>query len=107
LKTFIAGTCRAAIVRDTAFKKLADTEKKQFKVVFKSPPFPNQTVTVSDRIRPKLRDKLVAGLAVTKGFAPAEILFSELSKNAKFFIPAQAAEYRGLETLLEGVVWGW
>jgi ABC-type phosphate/phosphonate transport system substrate-binding protein len=107
LKTFLAGTCRAAIVRDTAFKKLADTEKKQFKVVFKSPPFPNQTVTVSERIRPKMRDKLVSALTVTKGFESAENLFNELSKNAKFFIPAQTAEYHGMETLLEGVVWGW
>jgi len=105
--TFAAGKCRAAIIRDTVFKKLTDADKRQFKVVFKSPPFPNQTLTVSERIRPKVREKLVAALTVKKGFAPAELLFAELSKNAKFFIPAQTAEYRGMETLLEGVVWGW
>jgi len=107
IKAFLAGHCRAAIVRDTAFKKLSDTDKKHFKVVFKSPSFPNQTVTVSDRIKPKMRDKLLAALTVKKGFEPAEILFNELSKNAKYFIAAQPAEYRGMETLLEGVVWGW
>ena len=105
--TFAAGKCRAAIVRDTVFKKLADAEKRQFKVVFKSPSFPNQTVTVSDRIRPKMREKLITAMTVKKGFTPAEMLFDELSKNAKYFIPAQASEYPGLENLLEGVVWGW
>ena len=105
--TFATSKCRAAIVRDTVFKKLTDADKKQFKVVFKSPSFPNQTITVSNRIGPKMREKLVAALTVKKGFAPAETLFAELSKNAKFFIPAQTAEYQGMETLLEGVVWGW
>ncbi len=105
--TFAAGKCRAAIVRDTVFKKLADTDKRQFKVVFKSPSFPNQTFTVSDRIRPKMREKLITAMTVKKGFAPAETLFGELSKNAKYFVPAQATEYPGLENLLEGVVWGW
>ena len=105
--TFATGKCRAAIVRDTVYKKLSDADKKQFKVVFKSPPFPNQTITVSERIRPKMREKLVTALTVKKGLAPAEVLLSELSKNAKFFIPAQVADYSGLESLLEGVVWGW
>lgn len=105
--TFASGKCRAAIIRDSVFKKLNDIDKKQFKVIFKSPSFPNQTVTVSDRIQPKLYAKLIAGLTVKKGFAPGENLFAELSKNARFFIPAQSAEYKGMETLLEGVVWGW
>jgi len=107
IKAFVAGSCRAAVVRDTAYKKLADTDKKQFKVVFKSPSFPNQTVTVSDRINPKTRQKLVAALTAKKGLEPAEVLFNELSKNAKFFIPARVEEYKGMEALLEGVVWGW
>ena len=105
--TFAAGTCRAAIVRDTVYKKLSDADKKQFKVIFKSPPFPNQTVTISHRIRPQMREKLIAALTVKKGFTAAEVLFSEVSKNAKFFIPAKIAEYEGMESLLEGVVWGW
>lgn len=107
IKAFLDGNCRAAIVRDTVFKKLSETEKSQFKVIFKSPPFPNQTVTVAASIKPKIRQKLTAALTVKKEFAPAEILFNEFSKHAKFFIPAQTAEYRGMETILEGVVWGW
>lgn len=105
--TFAAGKCRAAIVRDTVFKKLTDAEKKQFKVIFKSPSFPNQTVTVSERIRPKAREKMIAGLTAKKGVVATELLFSELSKNAKYFVPAHVSEYQGLEYLLEGVVWGW
>lgn len=107
IKSFVAGTCRAAIVRDAGFKKLTDAEKQRFKVIFKSLSFPNQTVTVSDRIKPKMRQKLMAALTTKKGLAPAEILFNEFSKTAKFFIPAQAEEYQGLEEVLEGVVWGW
>ncbi len=105
--TFTAGTCRAAIIRDTQYKKLSETDKTQFKVVFKSPSFPNQTVTVSDRVPSKAREKIIAALVAKKGVGAAELLLNELSKNAKYFLPAQASEYRGLENLLEGVVWGW
>ena len=107
IKAFRDGNCRAAIVRDTAFKNMSDAEKKPFKVIFKSPPFPNQTVTVAASIQPKIREKLIAALTVKKGFIPAEILFNEFSKKSQFFIPAPAAEYQGLEAILEGVVWGW
>jgi len=107
IKAFRDGNCRAAIVRDTAFKSLSDAEKKPFKVIFKSPPFPNQTLTVSGSVQPKIREKLIAALTVKQGFIPAELLFNEFSKKSQFFIPAPAAEYQGLEAILEGVVWGW
>lgn len=107
IKAFRDGNCRAAIVRDTAFKSLPDAEKKPFKVIFKSPPFPNQTVTVSGSVQPKIREKLIAALTVKQGFIPAEFIFNEFSKKSQFFIPAPAEEYHGLEAILEGVVWGW
>lgn len=107
LTAFNDGKCRAAVVRDNTFKKLADVERKKYKAIFKSPSFPNQTFTVGDRVRAKAREQMIAALTVKSDLAPAERIFKEFSKNAKFFVPATASEFDDLESLLEGVVWGW
>lgn len=107
LAAFNDGRCRAAVVRDNVFKKLADAERKKYKVVFKSPSYPNQTFTVGDRVRGKAREQIIAALTVKSDLAPAERIFKEFSKNAKYFVPANSGEYENMETLLEGVVWGW
>jgi ABC-type phosphate/phosphonate transport system substrate-binding protein len=106
LQAFKDGHCRAAVVRGNAYKKLPDEDRKVFKVIFKSPSYPNQTVTVGGRINGKKRDRLIA--ALTKKDLPAgEKIFEQFSKSARFFIPAKPADYQDMETMLEGVVWGW
>lgn len=101
------GKCRAAVTRDNAYKKLTDDEKKLFRVIYKSPGYPNQTFTVGDRVKPQARQKLVAALTTKKPIPAAEKVFAQFSKNAQFFEPTQTAEFTDLESLLEGVVWGW
>lgn len=104
---FNNGKCRAAVLRDNAFKKMSDTERKKYKVIFKSPSFPNQTFTAGARVRPKAREQMIAALTVKSDLAPADVIFKEFSKSAKFFVAANTGEYENLESLLEGVVWGW
>lgn len=101
------GKCRAAVVRDNAFKKLADEDKKMFKVVFKSPSYPNQTFTVGDRLKPHQREQLLGALTNKNNISAAELIFAEFSKSAKFFIAARSEDFTDMEFLLEGVVWGW
>ncbi len=101
------GKCRGAVTRDNAYKKLTDEEKKIFRVIYKTPGFPNQTFTVGDRVSPQSREKLAAVLTAKKPLAEGERLFGQFSKNAKFFEAAKTAEFTDLESLLEGVVWGW
>lgn len=107
VQAFSDGKCRAAVVRDNAYKKLAEAERKKFKVIFKSPSFPNQTITAGERVRAKAREQMVAALTVKSDLVPAEQIFKSFSKQAKFFVPAATIEYQDMENLLEGVVWGW
>lgn len=106
LQAFKDGRCRAAVVRENAYKKLTEEDRKTYKVIFKSPPYPNQTVTVVSRINGKKRDRIVAALT-KKNLAAGEKIFDQFSKSERFFIPAKPADYRDMETMLEGVVWGW
>lgn len=101
------GKCRAAVTRDNAYKKLADEEKKLFRVIYKSPSYPNQTFTVGERVKPRARERLIAALTEKKPVPAVENIFVQFSKNAKFFVPARSEDYTNLESLLEGVVWGW
>jgi ABC-type phosphate/phosphonate transport system substrate-binding protein len=95
------------VTRDNAYKKLTDDEKKLFRVIYKSPGYPNQTFTVGERVKPDARGKLAALLTAKKPIPAAEGVFSQFSKNAKFFEPTKTSEFTDLESLLEGVVWGW
>lgn len=106
-KAFKQGKCRAAVVRDNIYKKLKDNEKKQIKVVYKSRPLPNQTVTVSNQVGPGKRDLIAYSFTTPDGIKPAEKLFGRFSKKAKYFIPSKQGEYKDLENLLTGVIWGW
>jgi len=45
-----AGRCRAARLLDKFYKKTSDEDKKDLKVIYTSPTYPDQTVTVSARV---------------------------------------------------------
>ena len=106
-KAFRDNKCRAAVVRDNIYKKLKDSDKEEIKVIYKSRSLPNQTVTVSKNIDAKTRELIAYGLTTPQGFKSADGLFGRFSKKAKYFIPPKQKEYRGLDNLLSGVVWGW
>jgi len=102
-----AGRCRAAGLLDKFYKKTSDEEKKDFKVVYTSPTYPDQTITVSPRISAPVRDKISAALTAEAGVPAAKLLLDKFAKNATHFVRAPEQEYDGLEDLLEGVIWGW
>ena len=108
-KAFSAGNCRAGVVRDTFFKnKLTPEQRAQLKVIFQPKPLPNQSITVSKRI--DARGKSLIRQSLTKGDgvkASQAILERFGGKNAKAFIVASPEEFEGINTLLEGVIFGW
>lgn len=106
-KTFTERRCRAAVVRDFIYRKLSQEERNELYLIYKTPSMPNQTISVGERVHRVARAKLTAALTVKQGLHAAESLFSEFSKKARYFVKVNAAEYDGLETYLEGVVWGW
>jgi len=107
MKKFLQGECQYAVVRDKLYKKLPTDTKKLLKIVAKSQPVPNQTISVSTKITQLKRDKIAATLTSEQGAAVADLLLTRFSKKKKYFIPAKVHEFNGLEDLLEGVVWGW
>lgn len=107
LKSFNENKCQAAVVQDKFLKKLSDDERRKFKIIYTTKPYPDQTVTVSPRINAQQRDAIVAALTVAGGVPAAKSLLSIYTKQATHFEVASANDYGGLENLLEGVIWGW
>jgi ABC-type phosphate/phosphonate transport system substrate-binding protein len=99
--------CRVGVVRDSAWGKLSTEGKTLFKVVHKSRSFPNQTITVSEKVKQPVREKLTAALTAKKEIKAAERLFNENSKKERYFVPARADEFRDAATLLEQDARGW
>lgn len=102
-----SGKCRAAGLLDKFYKKASEEDKKDLKVIYTSPTYPDQTITVSTHINPAARDKIIAALTTETGVPAAKSLLDKFAKNSTHFVRAPAPEYEGLEDLLEGVIWGW
>ena len=107
IPTLKSKRCRAAGLLDKFYKKTSDDDKKDLKVIYTSPSYPDQTITVSPRVSPQAREKISAALTAEAGVPAAKALFDKFAKNTSHFVPAPLVEYEGLEDLLEGVIWGW
>ena len=105
-KTFMEGKCTAAILRDSAFYRLPKKEQQRLKVLIKTQSLPNQTITVSARLKKNAKD--LADFMLSKdGAVAADGILTRYSKKQKFFEKASISKYHGVEGLLEGVVFGW
>lgn len=102
-----SGRCRAAGLQDKFYKKTSEEDKKDLKVIYTSPTFPDQTITVSTRVPVQAREKIIAALTAETGVPAAKAMFDKFAKNSTHFVRAPLPEYEGLEGLLEGVIWGW
>ena len=98
--------CEAAILRDAAYFRLPKKEKAQIKILMKTKPLPNQTITVSARLKDNA-SKIANFIMSRDGAIAADNILSRYSKKNKHFEKASVQEYSGIEELLEGVVFGW
>ncbi len=105
-KAFKQGECRAALLLDVVFNNLPADDKSAIKILQASAALPNQTITVSQRLQ-KNAQKIAEFMLSKEGTIAASGLLNQYSRQDKHFQPANAAEYAGVEHLLEGVVWGW
>lgn len=103
---FKAGKCRATIFRDAAFQHLPKKEKEQLKIIAKTRTLPNQTISVSDRLKANA-NKLATFFTSKDGAIVSEGILSRYSKKEKYFQGATVAEYSGAETILEESIFGW
>jgi ABC-type phosphate/phosphonate transport system substrate-binding protein len=105
-RAFRDGKCQATIFRDMVYKQLPIFEQGQLKTLAKTEPMPNQTITVSKRLKNKSK-QISKFLISNEGAIVADKLLNRYSKNAKYFQRTNARIFKGAEHVLEGMVWGW
>ena len=105
-KAFKQRKCDAAILRDSAYFRLPKNERAELKILMKTKPLPNQTITVSTRLKENA-GKIANFMTSNDGAKAAENLLTRYSKKNKYFEKTSIKNYNGIEDLLEGVVFGW
>lgn len=106
-KAFASGQCHYAVLLDRFYNNLPPEKKKNIAIIAKSDQLPNQTFTVSKRVSEAAKKKIEKYMVTTDAALAGQKLLSIYSKKFPFFVQANPQEYEGLETLLEGVVFGW
>ena len=107
LKKFMAGECRAAVVRDELYKKLSKNERKKIRIIAKSKKMPNQAFTTGRKISGEKRNKISKYLASKSGILATDALLTRFSKKKKYWVAPKTIEFKGLSILLEEEIYGW
>ncbi|MFV2061521.1 MAG: phosphate/phosphite/phosphonate ABC transporter substrate-binding protein [Gammaproteobacteria bacterium] len=108
LKKFTTGSCRAAVFRNTFYKKkIPKAERDRMRILFESEALPNQVITVSSRISKSQRDKLAKAIIFGSASKAAKGIVKRFGGKAKSFVTAKTEEYLDARILLEGVIFGW
>jgi hypothetical protein len=100
------GKCDAAVLRDSFYYNMDPREKEQLRVVTASNPIPNQTITVSPRLHAK-KDIIAQRLVSVEGKKAATNLLRRFSGDQENLWLVNRGEFKDLDHLLTGVVFGW
>ena len=109
LKSFGNSDCRAWVYRTSFFKgKMTAEDRSKVKVIFTSAAIPNQGISASKRVSEQEKRLIIQSLTMGDGVKLTQGLVKRFGdKDAKSLVPAKDEEYRGHNTLLEGVIFGW
>ncbi len=109
VQRLIAGGCSGTVVRaDYYDNKMPQEMKDKVKIIYTSEQLPNQVITVSDRLSIEEQSRLIEALLSEEGkkvLSPVVKRFG--GKDVISFVRAEANEYDGYSSFLEGVVLGW
>jgi ABC-type phosphate/phosphonate transport system substrate-binding protein len=106
-KAFKKGKCTTAVIRDKYYmKKIPEQERDKLKVIFHSLPVTNQGISVSTRVTPEQREKIIKDLTADNNAALMPTL-KRFGGKAKKMIPTSAADYDQQYKLLTGIIFGW
>lgn len=110
-KAQLSGRCATAIYRESYFEHhLNKIQSSRLRVIYRSKlNMPNQTLTVSQAVSAKIRDRIVAQLTTTAGAKSAMPILNRFAKGATHFIASKHENFKGLANLLTafGTVSGW
>lgn len=105
-ESFQNSRCLATIMRIDMFDKLSGREKDQLKIIATTQALPNQTFSVSKRLKKQV-GTLRKFMLSEDGSAAGQKILARYSKGASHFVRADAEKFVGAETFLEDVVFGW
>ncbi len=101
------GKCRAAVVRTQFYDKiLTDEQRAGVKILSTSAKYPNQSISAGPNVTDEQKQKIIGALT-GDGAQAAHGIFERFARNAKKFVPTQPGEFKDINLLLEGVIWGW
>lgn len=107
-KDFLAGQCSAAVLRVEYYKKKVSVEDRaKLKIVYASKPYPDQAISVSKRVTAREKSLIVQALTNGDGVKATQPIVKRFGGKATHFIPAKQQDYAGINSLLEGVIFGW
>ena len=98
----VKGRCVGGILQPKLLEAM-DSEAKALRVVYTSKPFPNQGMTVSPRVTPEIRNKIIQGMESPEGRVATQKLRDEF--KGQDFVPAKDEEYVDHAKLLKDI-WG-
>jgi ABC-type phosphate/phosphonate transport system substrate-binding protein len=107
-KALMTDQCPSAVIRVEFYKKkLTDAERAQLKIIYASKPYPDQAITVSQRVTAREKNLMVQALTIGDGVKATQPIVKRFGGKATHFIPAKQEDYAGINSLLEGVIFGW
>jgi len=107
-KAFLDGQCPAAVLRLEYYKKkIPEADRAKLKIVYASKPYPDQAISVSKRVTAREKSLIVQALTNGDGVKATQPIIKRFGGKATHFIPANQQDYAGINSLLEGVIFGW
>lgn len=103
-----AGKCAAGVLRTQFYdKKLTAEQRAGLRILTTSKALPGQAISAGPRLSAAELTKVAASLVHGTGVQATQPILGRFGGKAKALVPATAAEFEGLNLLLEGVVFGW
>jgi ABC-type phosphate/phosphonate transport system substrate-binding protein len=105
-ESFKQGNCLATIMRVDMFNNLLPAEKDKLKIIATTQALPNQTFSISKRLKNKA-GKLAKFLLSDEGSSAGQKILERYARGATHFVRAESGKFAGAEYLLENIVFGW
>ncbi|MFV2055848.1 MAG: phosphate/phosphite/phosphonate ABC transporter substrate-binding protein [Thiohalomonadales bacterium] len=100
--------CDAAIFRTSYYqKKTSPMFRSQTRVIQHSEAMINQGITVSQRINPKLHNKIVKALTGSTGKVAMQAIFKRFHTKNGEIVRSSKRDYRNQNLLKDNVIYGW
>lgn len=107
-KAVTQNRCNAYVFRDKFYAKFLKPEiRDSLQIIYKTKPLPNQVISAGPRLTAAQKMAMQHALTVGNGVESTKGIRKRFAGKARSFIKASNEEFKGLNRLLEGVIFGW